>query len=261
MNEYVAEVESRLKEFPVIDVSHSSFKPENYIGGGQSQLRYIGLRVPQVKAALKQGFSFSSLDLPEQAKVWDVIWSNSNCFEVMSLALEWFNQFRQGKDLLAYWPMLREWSSFIDNWAHSDSLCALYTRIVEEKPAIIYPTLKKWNKSKSPWLRRISMVSLLYYSSQRERFLPVNKIFTLVTPQIKFDHHYVQRGVGWTLRESYNAYPKQTMGYLLDHVQDLSAIAFSAASEKLTTKEKDKLKKMRKKKRNKNLNFSFYFFP
>lgn len=250
MSLFLIEVENQLKSYPLISVSNPNFSPESYIGGGQSKLRYLGLRVPQMKAALKKGFSFSNLSKREQAKIWDEIWKNSDCYEVMSLALEWFNQYRCGEDLIEYWPMLYQWSLSIDNWAHSDSLCALYARMVEEKPSLIYPTLKKWNQSKSPWLRRISMVSLLYYSSQREKYLPLNKILSLVTPQIKYDHHYVQRGVGWTLRESYNAYPKQTMSFLSKHVKDLSAIAFSAATEKLSSKEKEKLKKIRKKLQN-----------
>lgn len=246
MSQFLIEVESRLKSYPIIPVANPHFRPENYIGGGQSELRYLGLRSPQMKAALKQGFSFSSLSNFEQTKIWDEIWKKSDCFEVMSLALEWFNQYRNGEDLVKHWPMLYRWAYSIDNWAHSDGLCALYARVLEVKPSIIYPTLKKWNQSKAPWLRRISMVSLLYYSSQRERYLPSNKILILVTPQIKYDHHYVQRGVGWTLRESYNAYPKETMSYLIKHVKDLSAIAFSAATEKLSSKEKEKLKKLRK---------------
>jgi 3-methyladenine DNA glycosylase AlkD len=89
-------------------------------------------------------------------------------------------------------------------------------------------------------------VSLLYYSAQRKTVLPFSKITALVESQIDYDHHYVQRGVGWTLREAGNVYPKETFKFLEKNIQRLSAIAFSAATEKLAKAQKDRLKNLRK---------------
>lgn len=249
MNQYILEVETALSSLPR---RTSAQNPEAYIGGGQSKLRYIGLRVPDLRQTSRTGFSFSQRPPEEVAKIWDFVWHNSDCYEVMSLALTWFEDPKRRKTLKTYWPLLKKWSARIDNWAHSDTLSGIYARIHEDSPTEVYETFKKWNASKNPWLRRISMVSLIFYSSQREKYPSLGKVLALVKPQLAFDHYYVQKGVGWTLREAGNVYPAPIASFIEKHVHEISAQAFSAATEKMSPRQKDHLKKLRKQRRGKN---------
>ncbi len=246
MKKYIVEIEKALETLPK---RTSKQIPESYIGGGQSQLKYIGLRVPDLQKTMKRGFSFSNFEPEKAAEIWDYVWWNSNCYEVTSLSLAWFYNLRQRRQLISHWPILKKWSLKIDNWAHSDTLSGIYARILEDNPNLIYPTLEKWNRSKNPWLRRLSIVSLIYYHSQREKVLPLSKILPMVDSQLEFDHYYVQKGVGWTLRETYNAYPNATFVYIKKNILKLSAHAFSAATEKIPSKQKNQLKEMRKQRR------------
>lgn len=243
MNSYISEIEKALSVYPQRTSAHN---PEAYIGGGQSSLRYIGLRVPHLHETLKKGFSFSQRERKNVAEVWDYVWHHSDCYEVMALALAWFEHKSQMDILVEHWPRLRKWSERIDNWAHSDSLSNIYARILEQSPQIAYPTFQKWNRSKNPWQRRLSIVSLVYYARARKKILPLPKILALVEPQLDFDHYYVQKGVGWTLREAGNVYPKEVFKYLEKNIQRVSAPAFSAATEKLSKPQKDRLKALRK---------------
>lgn len=243
MKHHLKEIEAALSAYPKRTSAHN---PEAYIGGGQSKLRYIGLRVPHLRETLKKGFSFSGSEKHEVAKVWDFVWQNSDCYEVMALALAWFEHKQQSEILEAHWPHLKKWSSRIDNWAHSDSLSGIYAKILEGSPGLAYPTFQEWSDSKNPWLRRLSIVSLIYYSRARKNVLPYAKVIALVEAQMDFDHYYVQKGVGWTLRELGNVYPEQTFRYLEKNIRRLSAHAFSAATEKLSKADKDRLKKLRK---------------
>ncbi len=240
---YATEIEQALFLFPK---RTSSQNPGTYIGGGQSKLRYIGLRVPQLDEAMRTGFSFSKNEPKDLAMIWDRIWHLSDCYEVMSLALAWFCDSKQRVILKRYWPYLKKWSSRIDNWAHSDTLSGIYARILEGTPGLVYPTLVTWNGSKNSWLRRLSIVSLIYYSSQREKVLPLKKILVLLKPQLEFDHYYVQKGVGWTLRETSNVYPEPTYAFIEQNIKKLSATAFSAATEKMSQKQRAHLKGLRK---------------
>src|SRR5687767_13167673 len=129
MNQHIREIESKLLEKPV---RISKQKPEDYVGGGQSKLRYLGHRVPQLHETLQDGFSFSRKDDREIARIWDHVWRNSDCYEVMSLALSWFYHPERKPDLSAHWKTLKRWSARIDNWAHSDTLSGIYARILEE---------------------------------------------------------------------------------------------------------------------------------
>ncbi|MGE0526706.1 MAG: DNA alkylation repair protein [Bdellovibrionales bacterium] len=246
--DYIAEIENALSAFPT---RTSSQNPESYIGGGQSQLRYIGLRVPHLRQALRAGFSFSNAEPDVIAEVWDQIWWDSDCYEVMSLALAWFYDPKQRLILRPNWPRLRAWSERIDNWAHSDTLSGIYARIHEDCGREVYKTFREWNRSENPWLRRLSIVSLFYYSSQRQKYPSFKQVATLLKPQLNFDHYYVQKGVGWTLRESGNVYPRETFAFIEGHISKISSHAFSAATEKMTPRQRHHLKNLRRMRRGK----------
>lgn len=251
---YVKEIEAVLSNYPRRTSQHN---PESYIGGGQSQLRYIGLRVPDLHKTLQVGFSFSTLDERKQIKIWDQIWWKSDCYEVMALALSWFYSSARQPYLAESWPILKKWAERIDNWAHSDTLSGIYARILENQPNLVYPVLEKWNSSKSPWIQRQSIVSLMYYSSQRKKILPFNKIIKLVEPLLNSEHYYVQKGIGWTLREAFNVYPDKTFLFITKNILKLSPHAFSAATEKMNQRQRGQLKQLRsnnkKKKKSRNL--------
>lgn len=246
MRHYLKEIETALDRFPK---RTSRQVPEAYIGGGQSKLRYVGLKVPDLRATMKSGFSFSELPEDEIAAIWDFVWWNSDCFEVMALALMWFENPKRRPTLLTHWPLLKKWSARIDNWAHSDTLSGIYARMHEDSPQTVYPTFERWNRAREPWLRRLSIVSLLYYSSQREKYPPHSKITALLKPLLEDEHYYVQKGVGWTLREAGNVYPAETLRFVEKNLDMISAHAFSAASEKMPATTRERLKRMRKKRR------------
>lgn len=242
MKRYIAEIESSFSSLPKRKSAHH---PESYIGGGQSKLRYIGLKVPDMRRVYDAGFSFSDKQPSEVAKIWDYVWWNSDCYEVMSLALTWFDDPKQRKNSATHWPVLKKWSERIDNWAHSDTLSGIYARIYEGAPKEIFKTFKQWSRAKNPWLRRLSIVSLFYYAQQRERYPSFERVISLVKPQLAFDHYYVQKGVGWTLRETGNVYPKQTFKFVEENVHQISAAAFSATTEKMSAAQRERLKRLR----------------
>lgn len=166
MKRYLSEIDEALSAYPR---RTSAQVPESYIGGGQSKLRYIGLRVPHLHETMRKGFSFTRGRSENAAKAWEYVWNNSGCFEVMALALAWFGHPKQEEDLLSHWPRLKRWSRRIDNWAHADALSSIYAKILEQSPEQVYATFQRWSESRNPWLRRLSMVSLLYYSRQRKK--------------------------------------------------------------------------------------------
>ena len=63
-----------------------------------------------------------------------------------------------------------------------------------------------------------------------------------------FDDYYVQKGVGWALRELHTVYPRETLPFIQLHLKNISPIAFTIAIEKMSLKEKEKLKLLRKNK-------------
>lgn len=200
---------------------------------------------PVKKQILKKGFSFSSLSISKQKKIWKYIFFKGEYHELLTLALSFYAE--QKKELTTQdWQSLKRWTNRIDNWAHSDSLSDLFAVLFEKFPKAILPTLKQWNSSKKPWVRRQSVVSLFYYSSQRKRFPTFKVVSSQILTLLEDQHIYVQKGVGWTLRESFNIYPKQTFSLLKKKVCQLHPAAWQAATEKLSSKQKNVLLSLRK---------------
>jgi len=242
---YLEEVEFKLLQL------NSTPKPEkwmhkNYIGARQSQLKFLDLKIPQVRLIFKNGFSFSTLSIPKQWAIWDSIWKNSLIFEVMLFPLM-FVDTRPISEIDQHDKKILRWIKRIDNWAHSDGLSKYYAHLLEYNCTKYFPIINKWSNSKNPWEIRQSLVSLFYYSSLRKKYIPFNKIIKIIDKHLHHPHYYVQKGVGWTLRESFNVYPQKTFKYISQHAQLINPVAWVAATEKLSPQEKRKVTLLRKK--------------
>lgn len=201
------------------------------------------IRVPQLRKIEKHGYSFYSLPSEQVLKIWDHIWQTTAWYEVACQALYHY----QHKSLTeAEFNTIKTWVNRCDCWEHSDDLSKIYARVVEESPQWIIPIYESWNIAKSPWKRRQSVVGLIEYASTRKRILPFDELIRFITPLLQDPDYYVQKAVGWTLRETYNAYPKQTLAFIEQKVDELSAHAFSSATEKIDKKIKTHLKTVRK---------------
>ncbi|MDR3712777.1 MAG: DNA alkylation repair protein [Puia sp.] len=254
---------------------------KKYIG---TRYDFVGLSVPRQRQVFKTGFGHDHLTLQEQLKIWDFCWRHSNLYEVLSQALLFISHHLEKPDQLNHrllWKTTRGWVGRIDNWAHSDSLSAIYSYLLEKdlevsftaartstrpkapaykltkrragerqspvNPSPVYKQLKTWNLSANPWERRQSVVSLLEYDKKRKTVLPAAELLSMVEPLLGDEDYFVQKGVGWTLREIGNRYPGACWQFLLDHVTDIRPAAFTAAIEKLDPAKKERLKKLRKK--------------
>lgn len=251
-------LKSKLK-FSLTDPKNIEFR-KKYIG---TNYDFFGLSVPQEQSVYKEGFDFlKELNFEEKLKLWTFIWSESRHYHVMSQAVkalsELIKEIDSSQKHRLFLKILKSWLPHLDNWAHSDGLSSLLAELLElslrsskKDTVLVKEHIKlrlKWNKSKNFWERRQSVVSLLYYSTLREKILPFKILISFVDPLLEDEAFYVQRGVGWTLRELYNCYPKETSQYLRKNIKKLSSIAFSASTEKISKKEKSYLLKLRKNK-------------
>lgn len=238
------EIEDRLLSLPPAP-KPSKWKAENYVGGGMSDLKYLNIKIPLVRAAFKDPFSFSSSPIENQWKIWDYTWTHSNYFEVM-LGATHFASSKPIEELYRHRKTLAKWVNRVDNWAHSDELSSIYSRLLEHDPKTMLPLFEKWNRSRKPWLKRQSMVGLLFYSRFRKRTPDVKLILRLVDRHMEDDHYYVQKAVGWTLRECWSVYPQPTFKYLCKNAKRIPSGGWTAATEKLSRKDKQFLLKLRK---------------
>lgn len=195
----------------------------------------------------KQKYSFSNKDSFEQLNIWDYIWNNSSDFWTKSQSYFFCEYQIKNKDFLTYsWNIIKHWQKKVDNWGHCDGLSKIYTKILELIPEEVLMQLKLWNKSENQWDKRQSLVSLLYFSRTKKTILKFKTIIYFINNLLIDKEYYVQKAVGWSLKELYNVYPKETLNFLEENIKNISSIAFSPATEKLLKHEKENLKKLRK---------------
>lgn len=211
-----------------------------------SQIKHLGIKFPELRQRVKQGFSFYELPEEQILKVWNELWQTSPYGDVLFAALEFYTPIVKKQVNPNLWQVVRHWSKRVDNWCHSDALSAVYSRILESDFSKVYPQLIVWNQSQSEWLRRISLVSLIHYSGKNAIFLPPKKVLPLVSNCLDDERYYVQTAVGWVLREMGNIYKNEITKYIETHAEKISAPAFSRAIEKRNPKEHKQLLEMRK---------------
>ncbi|MBL4681081.1 MAG: DNA alkylation repair protein [Pseudomonadales bacterium] len=205
--------------------------------------RRLYIRVPQLRKITKTGYSFYALPAQEIVNIWDYIWRNTQWYEVAHQALYYY----QHKTLLKFeFAQIKHWIRRCDCWEHSDDLSKIYAQVVEDNATWILPYYDKWNRSDNPWQRRQSIVGLIEYASKRRRVLPYEELIQFVQTLLDDEDYYVQKGVGWTLREIYNVYPSEALGFIERNIKQLSPNAFSSATEKLDKNTKTRLKLLRK---------------
>jgi len=95
------------------------------------------------------------------------------------------------------------------------------------------------------------LVGMLLYSKKRKTLLPAAKLLDMVGPLIADKDYFVQKGLGWALREIGNIYPEETMAFLNKHCTILHSVAFTTAVEKIDAQIKEMLKARRKEQRHK----------
>lgn len=204
-----------------------------------------GRRVPEVRAILKDPLIKDLRQQPKRGVLdsWHEIYLNTHSYEIGSLAIYFYQYQTLTK---REFSKLKTWVSRCDCWEHSDDLSKIFADTLEQNPDWVLPVLTKWNTAKNPWQRRQSVVSLLEYAQKRDKVLPYPTLISFIETLLDDDEYYVQKGVGWTLREIYNAYPKETLDFFKQRYQEIAPLAWSAATEKLDIKTKARLNQLRK---------------
>lgn len=244
--EHLAEVERRLKN-AASGIPKNKADERAYFM--KVKMPLLGLTVPQQRAEFRKGYAFSKAPLDTQLPIWDYIWHSATTHEAKIQAVLFLGSLKPIEDIGFVWSLTKEWPSTVNCWDQSDEVSKAFSYMFEKKPALLYPQFKTWNTDKNPWKRRQSIVSLFCYAALHKKHPPLKKVLPLVKRLLQDEDYYVQKGVGWTLRETYNVYPAAALEFVLNHVGDIHPDAFSAAVEKMTPAEKTRVKALRKERR------------
>ncbi len=245
-NQYAREVEDTLTRLSLNSDKQKADKLKKYIG---TQHHVHGLTSALQASVYKSGFSFIKNSIEEDLEIFNAIYHQSNSFEGKNLAFIFLDKNHKYIPITAQLQILPLWVEKVDNWAHSDSLSKYLTRLLEHKTSHkeLLRILKTWNSSSNLWERRQSLISLYYYARTKTEFIKYEISEKLISNLLLDKEYYVQKAVGWSLRESFNAYPKQTFSFIEDNIKSISSVAFTTCIEKMDDTQKLILKTKRKK--------------
>ncbi len=240
------EIETTLARFALNTDKTKASKLQKYIG---TQLKTHGLTSAVQNQIHKVGFSFYSDNYEETFKYYSDIYVKSKCFEEKNLAFIYLDKNYKHINSSLLLQILPTWVTSVDNWAHSDSLSKFLTRLLEDpsNQKDILKIIKQWNCSPNLWERRQSLVSLYYYTRTKKKCVDYKTSERLISNLLSDKEYYVQKAVGWALRESFNAYPNETFIFIEASIRNISSTAFTTCIEKMTSNQKEILKAKRKK--------------
>ena len=214
----------------------------------RSHIRALSGNVPLHRRESRNRYSFADLPFSEQLAIWGELWCSENDFWLRLHAYFFLERhLKKEIELREMWPLIVRWQDQVDDWGLCDALAKIYTKILVVMPHEVYAQLKAWNGDENLWKRRQSVVSLLYYSRTKKQHPSFEDVERLIAPLLTDKEYYVQKGVGWALRELHTVYPKEGLAWLKTHIRQLSPIAFTIAMEKLDATAVTELKALRKK--------------
>jgi len=201
-----------------------------------------GLQVWHVPAATQRalsstGYAFLASPAAEQRRIWRYIWQHADVLEVRLQCL-WPLLRSEREECLRHWQDIQWFCARLDNWCEADYLASMVADCLEQDSERVLPVLRRWNRHADPWLRRQSLTGLFFYQRLRQRQPPWPVVTAHLEAQLAAPEHYVQKAVGWVLREAWQAYPRQLDTWLPQHLARVQPAALTTMLEKATAREK-----------------------
>ena len=228
-------IELEIGKFPRKDVNIT--KDFRDIG-----LQYLGISHAHLRKLKIEEIYLLSVE--DQFEIFTYCFHTSEIFEVLTYVLINLDSI-SAELLFSRKEDVVKLSYDIEHWIHSDLLSKIYANLVNYKKSFLH-FLGEFTINGNSWQKRLSLTSLVYYASQRKNILQFELVIQKVKMLLSEKDYYVQKGLGWTLKELYTLYPEETLEFLEIYIKDISADAFGAATEKLPLGTKDNLKEIRK---------------
>jgi 3-methyladenine DNA glycosylase AlkD len=244
--DFLEALEEQLKELAIGAEQPKFENLAKYIG---TAIPILGLRSPVINEVFRHGFSFDEESLEIQLEVWDYCWQRTSCFEVMSLCLIFVRKRHKKLDAKKLFKVLNGWINRIDNWAHSDELSYSFATLMDRLPKEVGDLLQRWNSSKNPWERRQSLIIPVRINRPAGKQWPFSQLIQLVDQLVDDRDYFVQKAVGWSLRDLARHYPNEIMDWLEGNHLRLSSTAFATATERVSPEIKGRWKLQRKQRR------------
>ena len=132
----------------------------------------------------------------------------------------------------------------IGNWAHTDLLSGRVLSHFFLDGILEINALKEWTASPSKWKRRAVPVTLI---EVLKTDIPPSRLFAVIESLMTDDDPFVQKGLGWFLRETWKIHPEETEGFLLNWKDTCGRIIVQYATKKMDRSQRLRFRRSRMK--------------
>lgn len=132
----------------------------------------------------------------------------------------------------------------IRNWGHTDVLSGSVLSPLITNKIVDIESFVPWIQSDSKWKRRSIPVTLI---DALKMDIPLERILALIDPLMSDNEKFVQKGLGWFLREAWKKYTEQTEKFLLKWKDTCGRTIIQYATEKMTKEYRKKFRREKNK--------------
>lgn len=200
----------------------------------KSAMPYHGVQTPALKA-LCRGV-FADVELPSAEK-WQrevlALWRGARFREerYAALHLSGHRRAREYQDPKAM-PMYEELIVTGAWWDYVDMIASRRVGpILAAHPAPMKKKMLSWSRSPDLWKRRTSIICQLGF----RRDVDLKLLFDCIEPSLGSKEFFLQKGIGWALRQVSWTNPKVVASYVREHERELSALSRREALKRITS--------------------------
>jgi 3-methyladenine DNA glycosylase AlkD len=189
----------------------------------KSAMPYHGVPAPALRAICRTIFAPLEFDSPEawRAAVLSLFRGakyREERYAAIGLAERWGPRFEDLDALPMYEEMITTgaWWDIVDVIA-SHRLGAL----LRKRPAPMKRTMRAWAKSPNLWKRRAAILCQLGFKERTDTSL----LYACIEPSLKSDEFFLEKAIGWALRQYAWTNPQEVRRYVRAHERELSTLS------------------------------------
>lgn len=194
---------------------------------------YLGVPVPQIDALARDWRQ--TLSLPDRLALAEVLWG-MGIHESMVAAAKLLEQARIRPDDTGAWKLIAGWAVTFEGWSVSDHASIAGQKRLVADPARL-ETVATWTVHPNMWTRRAALVMTLPWAKMnfpKPADLAIRETVLDWAAAYADDRDwFIQKAVGWWLRDLSRHDPKRTRRFMAEHGARLKSFARKEAMRHL----------------------------
>ncbi|MEM9907417.1 MAG: DNA alkylation repair protein [Cyanobacteria bacterium P01_D01_bin.44] len=179
----------------------------------RNQFKFLGIKTPEHNALFKQFIAAQGLpELSQLETILLTLWSWPER-EFQYLGGDFLHRFRKQltPEVL---PTIEELITTKSWWDTVDGLAShTVSDLYKQSPTEVSEYIDRWRHSDNLWLRRTTLLFQLSYKTDTDEPL----LFSLLEENTLSDEFFIQKAIGWALREYSKTAPKAVKQFVADH--------------------------------------------